>query len=76
MDKPQIMMPGLVLAGLCLLAGCSGKSAPGAQTAAPATPQSAAGAPVPGGNAPQGGGVRLDDPVKLTNPDGGGVKNP
>jgi uncharacterized lipoprotein YajG len=67
MSKPQIMMPILVLAGLCLLAGCSGKSAPAASTAAPAAPS---------GNASQGGGVKLDDPGRATNPDGGGIKNP
>jgi len=76
MGKPQIMMPALILAGLCLMSGCSGKSAPAAGSAAPAASQGPAGAPAASGNASQGGGLRLDDPDKTTNPDGGGIKNP
>jgi hypothetical protein len=75
MTKPLITMPLLMLAGLCVLAGCGGKS-PAASTAAPAASEGLAHAPAPNGNAPQGGGVKLDDPGKSPSPDGGVVKVP
>lgn len=71
MLKPQIAMPVLTLAGLCLFAGCTGKSAPPAPSAAPPEPAALQSAP-PDKNASQGGGVNLDK----DQPDGGGVKNP
>ncbi len=72
MGKPQIAMPVLTLAGLCLFAGCTGKSAPPAPSAAPPAPGALRSAPPTDKNAPQGGGVDLDK----DQPDGGGIKNP
>ncbi len=58
-----------MLAGVFVLAGCSGRSEPRSPTAAPA-------APTQSGNAAQGGGVRLENPGQAPIPDGGGIKNP
>ena len=74
MRNPQITT--FMLAGFCLLAGCSGKPEPQASTAAPAAPERVTVAPAQSGNAAQGGGVKLENPSLATSPDGGGIKNP